>query len=90
MMDVVRKGYSVIKRFSLLIVAALLAAMMMVAMAAPAFASAREGEVATQCKGGNPHCDPVVLNGGGTKISKAKGKCEGCVVDTKFTKGKIT
>jgi hypothetical protein len=35
---VIRKGYSVIKRISLLIVAALMAAMMMVATAAPAFA----------------------------------------------------
>ena len=37
-MDVVRKGYSVIKRIGLLMVVALVAAMMMVATAAPAFA----------------------------------------------------
>jgi hypothetical protein len=37
--DVVRKGNSVIKRISLLMVAALMAAMMMVATAAPAFAA---------------------------------------------------
>jgi hypothetical protein len=36
--DVVRKGYSVIKRIGLLLVAALMAAMMTVATAAPAFA----------------------------------------------------
>ena len=34
-----RKGYSVIKRIGLLLVAALMAAMMMVATAAPAFAA---------------------------------------------------
>ena len=41
-MDVVRKGNSVIKRISLLMVAALMAAMMMVATAAPAFAASSE------------------------------------------------
>src|SRR5215218_5034384 len=46
-------------------VAALMAAMMMVATAAPAFASAREGETDTQCKGGNPHCKEVTYNGSG-------------------------
>ena len=51
-MDVVRKGNSVIKRISLLMVAALMAAMMMVATAAPAFAAS---PLAEQCaaKGGN-------------------------------------
>ena len=47
-MDVVRKGNSVIKRISLLMVAALMAAMMMVATAAPAFAAPA-----------NPHPAPV-------------------------------
>jgi hypothetical protein len=45
---VVRKGYCVIKRISLLVTAALMAAMMMVATAAPAFAvspSQRECEL---------------------------------------------
>jgi hypothetical protein len=37
--DVVRKGYSVIKRIGLLMMTALIAAMMLVATAAPAFAS---------------------------------------------------
>jgi len=50
---VVRKGYSVIKRISLLIAAALMAAMMMVATAAPAFAVTTD----TQCKNGNKNCE---------------------------------
>jgi cell division septal protein FtsQ len=37
--DVVRKGYSVIKRIGMLVVVALVAAMMLVATAAPAFAA---------------------------------------------------
>ena len=77
-----------IKRIGLLMVAALMAAMMMVATAAPAFASAREGETDTQCKGGNPHCKEVTYNGSGEKLSKAKGECAGCVEDDTFTKGK--
>src|SRR5215204_4749783 len=45
---VVRKEYSMIKRISLLVTAALMAAMMTVAMAAPAFASPGK----TQCESG--------------------------------------
>jgi|SRR5215203_2904186 len=52
MMDVVRKGYSVIKRISLLMAAALLAAMMMVAMAAPAFAASSDTCTNKGCKEG--------------------------------------
>ncbi len=46
------------KRISLLIAAALMAAIMMVATAAPAFAVTTD----KQCKGGNPNC---VLTGPG-------------------------
>ena len=42
-----------IKRIGLLIVVALVAAMMMVATAAPAFAVTTD----KQCKGGNPNCE---------------------------------
>ena len=73
-----------IKRIGLLIVAALVAAMMMVATAAPAFASAREGETDNQCKGGNPNCTEVTLNGSGKKAATAKGECGGCITDDKF------
>ena len=51
-MDVVRKGYSVIKRISLLVTAALMAAMMMVATAAPAFAAQLSTEEQCALEGG--------------------------------------
>jgi hypothetical protein len=47
----VQKGYSVIKRISLLLGTAFLAAMMMVATAAPAFAAAKECD-----SGDSPGC----------------------------------
>src|SRR5215217_9476304 len=73
--DMERKGYSVIKRIGLLMVAALMAAMMMVATAAPAFAVTTD----KQCKGGNPNCvltgpgkseTSNAVNGGNPNIAK--------------------
>jgi hypothetical protein len=64
--DVVRKGNSVIKRISLLMVAALMAAMMMVATAAPAFAAVKcpDGSDATNVKG-DKQCETVDPGGPG-------------------------
>jgi hypothetical protein len=70
--DVVRKGYSVIKRISLLITAALVAAMMMVATAAPAFA-----DPACSPESKNPNCITVKANGSGKKVSTAQGEAKG-------------
>jgi hypothetical protein len=50
--DAVEKGYSVIKRIGLLVVVALVAAMMIVGTAAPAFAAERKcGPDRTQNQG---------------------------------------
>jgi hypothetical protein len=78
--DVVRKGNSVIKRISLLMVAALMAAMMMVATAAPAFAVT----VDKQCKGGNPNCE---LQGPGNSENGPAANGGNPNIEKNFTKG---
>jgi hypothetical protein len=78
--DVVRKGNSVIKRISLLIAVALMAAMMMVATAAPAFAVT----VDKQCKGGNPNCE---YNGPGNSENTSATGGGNPNISKDFTKG---
>jgi len=73
---VVRKGYSVIKRIGLLIVAALMASMMMVATAAPAFADPlpsncdkERGTVICTQEGKNPKFEREVRKKGSLQSS---------------------
>ena len=79
-MDVVRKGNSVIKRIGLLIVVALVAAMMMVATASPAFARAGtdkgpcRDQNGSKCQVGNNEIK-VTGNGTCTTDGSARGFC---------------
>ena len=82
-MDVVRKGNSVIKRISLLLAVAMMAAMMMVATSAPAFAKITPAEPPSwENKGGQepggqqPNCkgEGLVQNPGKC-ASNPTGKC---------------
>jgi hypothetical protein len=87
--DVARKGYSVIKRISLLMVAALMAAMMMVATAAPAFAAPANpkpppdtsgpGETGGADKPGT--CTTTTQKGANVTTSETQGSCKNDKVD---------
>jgi len=71
---VVRKGYSVIKRIGLLMMVALVAAMMMVATAAPAFAKITPAEPPSCETGGGGNLPPgqqPTCQGGGLEQNEA-------------------
>ena len=81
-MGVVRKGNSVIKRIGLLLVAALMAAMMLAATAAPSFADPDCSKVGDN----NKNCRTVTENPGGVVNSPScePGRNPNCETNTTF------